>query len=451
MSAIAGVAVPGAEKIVSQMLERMAHRGSENAVVKVVDGVTLGISWPAGQPNAERVLAAEGAVEDFVNDSHYARAQATNGTIEMTRDPLGISPLYYGYHKAYGLCFASEVKGLPSEVEEVKELPPGSRLKDGKVQTEFTLQLTEPVEGHRLSIAAELRKRLEKSIEKRAKRGVAFGSWLSGGLDSSIMAAMSRPYIDTLHTFAAGFPGAPDLEFAQIVARHIGSKHHEVIPTFKEIINLIPDVIYHLESFDALLIRSTLMNYLVAKYASDYVPAVFSGEGGDELFAGYEYLKDLSLDDLPGELIDITGRLHNTALQRVDRCSAAHGTVAYLGFLDQDVVDYAHRIPAEYKIYNGMEKWILRRAVFDLLPESISLRKKAKFWEGAGVEDQIANYVADKVTDDDFRNQRRLPNGEELNTKEELYYYRIFVERFGVMKNLEWMGRTKGSPKAELN
>lgn len=175
-----------------------------------------------------------------------------------------------------------------------------------------------------------------------------------------------------------------------------------------------------------------------------------SMKGGDELFAGYKYLKGLSLEELPRELIDITNRLHNTALQRVDRCSAAHGTIAYVGFLDLDVVDYALRIPAEYKIFNGLEKWILRRAVFDLLPERVALRGKARFWEGAGGNSQIAKFTAEMVTDGDFQKERRLPNGEELNTKEELYYYRIFQEHFGTLKNLDWMGRTKGSPRIEV-
>lgn len=451
MAAIAGIALPGAQQTVNQMLERMAHRGPQDSTVKVVDGVTLGICWPVGQPDAGLGLVERATGEDIVNDSHYASARVARGSFVLTRDPLGVSPLYYGYQDGQVLCFSSEVKGLLGLVDQVHELPPGSTLKDGTIQKEYSLRLEQPLEDHDQHIAAELRRRLENSIEKRAKRGVPFGSWLSGGLDSSIMAAIARPYIDEMHTFAAGFPGAPDLEYARIVARHIGATHHEVIPTFKEIVAVIPEVIYHLESFDALLIRSSLMNYLVARMASDFVPAVFSGEGGDELFAGYDYLKKLSLDQIPEELIDITGRLHNTALQRVDRCSAAHGTVAYVGFLDQEVVDYALRIPAQYKIFDGLEKWILRRAVLDLLPERVALRVKAKFWEGAGVEDLIAAYAEGKVTDRDFREQRRLPDGEELNTKEELYYYRIFREHFGSLNNLDWMGRTKGSPKVNLN
>jgi len=449
MAAIAGIALPNAEQSVNQMLEKMAHRGTFHSSVKTIDGVTMGLCWPASQPDAGKALA-QGTAEDRVSDSHYARAQIQQGSLTLTRDPLGVSPLYYGYTGDGALCFASEVKGLLGLVNDPQELPPGSTMTGDSLQTDYSLRLEEPVEDQRLDVAANLRKRLERSVAKRARRGVPFGAWLSGGLDSSVLAALARPYTDRLHTFAAGFEGAEDLQYARLVARHIESEHHEMIPTFKDILRVLPEVIFHLESFDALLVRSSLMNYLVAKLAADYVPAVFSGEGGDELFAGYDYLKQIPLEDLPGELIDITGRLHNTALQRVDRCASAHSTVAYVGFLDREVVDYALRIPAEYKIFNGLEKWILRRASFDLLPERVALRKKAKFWEGAGVEERIAQFAAQQVTDADFERERRLPDGQELNTKEELYYYRIFREHFGNLKNFDWMGRTKGSPKTYI-
>ena len=213
---------------------------------------------------------------------------------------------------------------------------------------------------------------------------------------------------------------------------------------------VLPEVIYHLESFDALLVRSSITNYLVAQAASDYVPAVFSGEGGDELFAGYEYLKSLEPEALPDELIDITGRLHNTALQRVDRCAAAHGTLAHVAFLDPDVAAYALQIPIEYKLRDGIEKWILRRAMDGALPERVLSRTKAKFWAGAGVGDLLARYADAEITNADFRRERRLSNGWMLDSKEEMLYYRIFREWFGTMADLSWMGRSKGAPQVPV-
>jgi asparagine synthase (glutamine-hydrolysing) len=230
------------------------------------------------------------------------------------------------------------------------------------------------------------------------------------------------------------------------VAEFIGASHHEVIVTFDQMLAALPDVIYHLESFDALLVRSSITNYLVAQLAGDYVAQVFSGEGGDELFAGYDYLKALPPAQLSKELLDITHSLHNTALQRVDRCAAAHGTRAHVCFLAPPVLDYALRIPVELKLHNGVEKWILRQAMHDLLPVSVLMRTKAKFWEGAGVGDLLAHYAGGAIGDAEFRRERTLPNGWQVNSKEELLYYRIFREQFGQATDLSWMGRTKGSP-----
>ena len=137
--------------------------------------------------------------------------------------------------------------------------------------------------------------------------------------------------------------------------------------------------------------------------------------------------------------------MHNTALQRVDRSASAHGTRAHVIFTNPEVVRFALTIPVKYKIYNNQEKWILRKAMEGLLPESILQRPKAKFWEGAGVEDLISEYASGRITDNDFRTERKVSDSITINTKEELFYYRIFKDHFG-SDNFEWMGRTKGSP-----
>jgi asparagine synthase (glutamine-hydrolysing) len=326
-------------------------------------------------------------------------------------------------------------------------MPPGY-IFDGKEMKKVAKiapqpELSEPPKA----IARELRKRLEESVAARIENGEV-GAWLSGGVDSSVMVALARPHVNKLPTFAAGMPGAPDLEHARAAADFLQTEHHERVIHPEEIFATLGDVIYALESFDAWLIRSSVMNYLVAQAAAEYVPAAFSGEGGDELFAGYDYLKELDPAALPVELADITNRLHNTALQRVDRCSSAFGTIAHVGFLDDGVVDYALQIPAGLKIRGGVEKWILRKALEGALPDSVLWRRKAKFWQGAGVEDFLARHAEEKISDADFKRERTLPNGWVLNTKEEFYYYRIFRERFGELDDLLWMGRTKGAPTA---
>jgi asparagine synthase (glutamine-hydrolysing) len=442
MSGIVGIAGNGNYSAVKQMLDKIAYRGSSMKIIETTSA-TLGVTYSndTGTKSKKKNLSYiwnEGDNIDRIvldKDNH----------LTLRRDPLGIVPLYYGRTQDNLLCFSSEVKGIRVVTDDVHELPPGYTFDGHQLMAYFQLRKLPEVNNPPKKIAKELRRKLEYSVEKYI-RDRRVGAWLSGGLDSSVMAVLARPYLQKFHTFAAGMPRSPDIHYARIVANYIQSEHHEVIVKTADLVAILPEVIYHLESFDAWLVRSSIMNYLVARLAAQYVPSVFSGEGGDELFAGYEYLKSLDPARLADELIDITSRLHNTALQRVDRCASAHGTEAHVGFLDPDVVDFALRIPVKYKLHKGVEKWILRQAMTDDLPESILNRPKAKFWQGAGVQDTLARYAEEQITDADFSRERRLPNGWLLNSKEELLYYRIFCEQLGQFTDLSWMGRTKGVP-----
>ena len=146
-----------------------------------------------------------------------------------------------------------------------------------------------------------------------------------------------------MYTFSVGVEDAPDLYYAREMAKFIGSEHREIVVDLEGMLEVLPKVIYHLESFDAPLVRSSIINYMVANLASDYVPEVFSGEGGDELFAGYDYLKSLNKDRLPQELRDITFSLHNTALQSRSLCLCSWDSGSS-SLLDQEIVDYAFQI-----------------------------------------------------------------------------------------------------------
>jgi asparagine synthase (glutamine-hydrolysing) len=446
MAGIAGIAKANKTKTISQMLAKINYRGGAWEEIRSFQGTTLGIAGTKIQQKDSIVFKNDGLARDGSLPGCFAQAQAVQEGFLLKRDPLGAAPLYYGWTRERDFCFASEVKALLVVTNDIHEVPPGCSFDGHNLKPYFQLEIKPPVQGTEDSISLELRQRLEISIENCLGDGNV-GSWLSGGLDSSALAAIARQKVQKLHSFAAGLPGAPDLFFARQMANHIKSTHHEIIVKPQDILQHLSEVIYHLESFDALLVRSTILNFLLAKYASDYVPAVISGEGGDELFAGYEYLKGLQLESLPGELIDIIGRLHNTALQRVDRCASAHGTVPRLGFLDPGVVDFALRIPAEYKLKNGVEKWILRCAVKDLLPSQVLNRTKAKFWEGGGFLNLLQNYADENVSDSDFFHEKRIVNGWQLNTKEELLYYRIFREFFGAAYDIPWIGRTKYAPQ----
>jgi asparagine synthase (glutamine-hydrolysing) len=461
MSGIAGIARQGETALVTRMLGRIAFRGHGHPQIVHRQGVTLGVIsnspdsikqpstfptqavWDGPRPPlaiAEQIRLARGA---------FSLAAGKNNHLFLARDPLGVRPLYYGRTKEGVLCFASEVKALLEATRKVFEFPPGYWIDSEDIPNKFySLNTIPPEDQPEDTLAQHLHLLLEQAVLRRID-GPVMGCWLSGGLDSSAIAALACPHLETLHTFAGGLDGAPDLEYASQVAEFLKTDHHDVLVTVPGLLKVLPEVIFHLESFDALLVRSTLINYLVAEVASQFVGSALSGEGGDELFGGYEYLKDLPLKDLPAEIVDITNRLHNTALQRVDRSASAHGLVIYVPLLDLDVVEAALRIPPGLKIKrNGkmIEKYIFRLALQGSLPEDVLWRPKSKFWEGAGVGTLLEQHANENVTSADFTRERLLPNGWQLNSKEELLYYRIFKGHFGEFEDLNWMGRTKGAP-----
>ena len=433
---------------VEQMLELIEHRGGYGQEVYQTKNATFGIVWAEHENKDVQEMEPKKSVWDVAGSCHFVRMDIQKDNITLMRDKIGVVPLYYGKTRNKKLVFASEVKALLPLTDKVKEFPRGSYF-DGNQCKQFEIVR----ERKKLSltpelIASKLCSFLAESVKKCIREEMNIGAWLSGGLDSSIMSALGCRYLDEFHTFSIGIHDSEDVIAARIVADHIGSIHHETLVTIDDMIDVLPDVIYHLESFDALLVRSSIMNYIVSREASKYVDAVFSGEGADELFAGYEYIQSMKIDHITNEVIDLTKRLHNTALQRVDRSAAAHGITAYVRFLDPQIIDFALRIPSKYKIVKGVEKWILRESMKDYLPADIIERPKSKFWQGSGVEDTIQELADNSISDYEFRKERLLPNGWTLNTKEELFYYRIFEEHFGVLEDLSWMGRTKGAPRS---
>jgi asparagine synthase (glutamine-hydrolysing) len=443
------------------MLERLAHRGKDHT--KTIDrhNVTMLASWSEIEARPVSCSLQTNAVWDGISapkptlegltqwNNSFALAAVSSGGLLLARDALGVRPLYYGNIDG-SLAFASEVKALLTVTEDVNEFPPGTwytpqdgfkrfaRVRTGKL----------PYDDVDRTVV-ELRRKLENAITRRIVAD-EMGTWLSGGVDSSVIATLARRHVKVLHSFVSGVEGAPDIAYGNQMAEFLGTKHHVLTLTLDDLLSALPEVIYHLESFDALLVRSSVASYLTSKMVGDYVGGVLSGEGGDELFAGYDYIKRIAAEKIPEELIDIVMRLHNTALQRVDRCANAHGVVPFVPFADKDVVEYALSIPAKYKIYRQagvvIEKWILRKAVEGMLPDSVLWRAKAKFWQGAGVKELLASHAMSLISDRDFKRERILPNGWRLNSKEELMYYRIFKEHFGQISRLDWMGRTKGSP-----
>lgn len=457
MIGMAGVQHPNARQTVEQMLGKIAHRGKGKIIIENSTAATCGFigaeetDW-ALFPNSTGGRLP-GPAQLGSEPRPFALVRALPDGLFLARDRVGVRPLYYGYTPQGGLCYASEVKALLGQVQSVHEFPPGAFWQPGgTIQTFASIQTVPERAPDADALAAELRARLEQAVA-RSSHADSMGSWLSGGLDSSVVVALARPHVRTLHTFAGGLDGAPDLAAAKQVAEALNTRHHEVRLSEADLLRALPDVIYALESFDALLVRSSIVNYLVAREAAQYVDAIFSGEGADELFAGYAYLKDVPETGLNSELVDIIRRLHNTAMQRVDRCAAAHGLTAHVPFVDGAVLDLALQIPAALKHRRTqnppVEKWILRRSMQGALPESILWRSKAKFWEGAGVGERLRRHAETVIGEAEFHAGQRLPDGSLIRTREEMLYYRIFKDLFGELDDLSWMGRTKGAPEEQ--
>lgn len=384
----------------------------------------------------------------------FAFAISWKGELFLARDPLGIKPLYYGKNDD-GLHFASEVKALSLVTNDIHEFPAGHWFHSGKgwqqyYTVESTLQDELPDVQNEGDALHAIRDSLQDAVQKRLMSDVPLGVSLSGGLDSSIISMIASQDTPGLHSFVVGVEGGEDLEAAQLMADTLGTQHHEYIYTEQDMLKVLPDVVYYLESFDPALVRSAIPNFMLARMASDYVKVMLTGEGADELYAGYSYLQRFEKpDDLQEELVYITEALHNTNLQRGDRMSMAHGLEARVPFLDVDSVSMALSIPPEWKLQKDGRpaKALLRWAYKGLLPEEIVYRPKMKFSQGAGSSDILAERAEEKVSDGDFQQEKERLQREwdyTLPNKESLLYYNIQREHY----QDEWIMPNMGSSRS---
>lgn len=384
-------------------------------------------------------------------DGMFALAILAPDHVFLARDPLGIKPLYYGTDRHGRLCFASEIKSLLLAAEEVRELPPGCWYHSGQGLHRY-YELPEPdfpeLDDDDVDETTERVGRvLEASVQKRLMADVPVGVFLSGGLDSSLIAAIARRHTaGKLHSFAVGMTGSADLQAARLVAEHLGTEHHELAFKPEDITRLLPEVIYRLESFDPALVRSAVPNFMISEMASGYVKVVLSGEGADELFAGYHYLRSMmSKGGLDEELRRIISSLHNTNLQRLDRMTMAHSLEGRVPFLDLDMVKLALGIAPSLKMAGeGLtEKWVLRRLAGDYLPQEIAWRKKEKFAVGTGVVQILEEYAESVISQSEFESGREIPGGGRIRSKEEYLYWKHFKDHYGREEIIRQMGRTR--------
>jgi len=370
-----------------------------------------------------------------------------DGGMLAARDRLGVKPLYWATRDGV-VAFASELQAFePDWRPEVREFPPGhvwtsqgGLLRYGEIAEE-----TREYATHELA-HGQIRDALVTGVRRRMMADVPVGVFLSGGLDSSLVAAiLAREAKDGMpvHSFAAGTADSSDLAAARIVADHLGLTHHERVYTADEVIEVLPTVVASIESFEPSLVRSAVPNYLLAEMAGRHVKVVLTGEGADELFAGYDHLRDIAdADELRTELIRSVEGLHNLNLQRCDRVTMAHGLEARVPFLDLDLIAVAQRVPIAWKLpgERGQEKAILREAFAGWVPDEILWRRKEQFGDGSGTAAVMAERARDLAPDDDWRDAT-VPGLPPARSREELGYQRVFADHLDGIVSSRVLGR----------
>jgi asparagine synthase (glutamine-hydrolysing) len=374
-------------------------------------------------------------------DGMFAFAVFDRDDFMMARDPIGIKPLYYGYKKDH-LYFSSELGAMTlAGVGQVHEFPAGHYYtpQEGFVQYYQVPEIEDDLLVDIEKTGQLIRETFIKAVKKRllADPEVPVGSFCSGGLDSSLVAAIAADEIPHLHTFVVGMEDeygdvSDDVKAARIAAKHIGSTHHELLFTEEDYYEALPIVINKLESYDPSLVRCAVPCYFTCKLAADYVTVVLTGEGADELFTGYHYMKHFPFDKLNLEARRCIGNLHNINLQRADRMGMFFSLELRVPFLDVAMVDLSMKIPPELKIreHNGakIEKWILRKAFENTayLPDEILWRYKVQYTQGAGCESLGEKLAHQEMSEEEFeRIQAENPNAT-INSREAAYYFKIF-------------------------
>jgi len=350
----------------------------------------------------------------------------------VSRDPYGVRPLFYSYHKAnechFHYIFSSELKMMThmitDQIYKAEQFTPGSyteiNMDNGKQITKqyFNSVCSEITSHHTHEYYHEcIRNALIAAVNKRVNntdREVA--CLLSGGLDSSLITALVArvlPDPSNLKTWSIGMIGSEDLRYAEMVADHIGSDHHSIILSKQEFLDAIPEVIYTIESYDTTTVRASVGNWLISKYIRENSDAkvVFNGDGSDEVTGGYMYfhLAENALE-FDHECKRLLKDICYYDVLRSDRSISSHGLEARTPFLDKNFVQMYLSIPAETRFLEmkgtKIEKYLLRKA-FDktnLLPHNVLWRTKEAFSDGVSTQKEswfetIQNFAKEKYKD----------------------------------------------------
>jgi asparagine synthase (glutamine-hydrolysing) len=371
----------------------------------------------------------------------------------IARDPVGVCPLYWGHDRCGRLWVASEMKGIVGVCPDVEQFPPGSVFCSGeKSPTRYykrpwreyaaTRGVTVP--------ATDLRETFERAVHRQLMSDVPYGVLLSGGLDSSLVAACAARFArrrveeedhaeawwPRLHSFSIGLEGSPDLAAADVAAASLGTVHHGFRFTFDEGLDALSQVIWHIESYDVTTVRASTPMYLLARRIKALgVKMVLSGEGADEVFGGYLYFhRAPSAEEFHNETVRKLDSLHLYDCLRANKAMMAWGVESRVPFLDVEFLELAMGMDATAKMAgrDRMEKAVLREAFEGYLPKSILWRQKEQFSDGVGYGwiDGLKAYAATKVSDRAFAEAAARFPINPPQTKEAYLYRSIFDRHF---------------------
>ncbi|WP_184672653.1 asparagine synthase B [Rhodanobacter sp. A1T4] len=400
--------------------------------------------------------------EDFINKLNGIFAFALwDGEAQrylIARDPIGVCPLYWGHDTHGRLCVASEMKSLVGLCADVTAFPPGHIYDSvsGELRQYYVKPWRDYAHTQGESVEpADLKLAFEQAVHRQLMTDVPYGVLLSGGLDSSLVAACaarfareriededrSEAWWPRLHSFAIGLDGSPDLAAAQIAADALGTVHHGFVYTFWEGLDALPEVIRHIETYDVTTIRAATPMYLLARRIKAMgVKMVLSGEGSDELFGGYLYFhKAPSAEAFHEETVRKIDALHSYDCLRANKAMMAWGVEARVPFLDLEFIDVAMGMDAKHKMVDKtgdgkrkIEKSVLREAFEGALPEKILWRQKEQFSDGVGYGwiDGLKAQAEQAVSDREFAAAAARYPFNTPATKEAYYYRRIFEQHF---------------------
>ena len=404
-------------------------------------------------------------LEDLNGIFAFALYDEEQDAFLIARDHIGVIPLYIGYNADGKVFVASELKALEGECERYEPFLPGHYYwsKDLGMKRWYKRDWMEydNVKDNTASSDA-IRKSLCAAVKRQMMSDVPYGVLLSGGLDSSVISAITESYaerrIETdsrsrawwprLHSFAVGLKGAPDLAKARLVADHIGTVHHEINYTIQEGLDALRDVIYFIETYDITTVRASVPMYLLARVIKSMgIKMVLSGEGADEIFGGYLYFhKAPSAEEFHKETVRKLSKLHLYDCLRANKSLSAWGVEGRVPFLDKEFLDVAMRTNPKAKMCSvlpasrsgeadpkaSIEKRIVREAFEDMLPEEVAWRQKEQFSDGVGYSwiDTLKKITSEAGGGGQMAHaEERFP----INTplcKEEYYYRSIFEEHF---------------------